>query len=179
MVLWQDSSIGGSIFQFQTYFESLRPFRPFEVVLIFNLIILLIERAITGDYTVKRSYFWGPLILLGLTFFFSWLRGMLVRQEIAVVFEVHEAFMLPFEFFIFRNLLREPKEWRIVPLLLILATIAKAVDGLWIYFFSDDPNKSWGVLQNWRDGYLLGMGVCATHEREEYTTYSRRAHKDR
>ncbi len=161
MILWQDSSIGGSIFQFQTYFGSFAPFRPFEIVLIFNLIVLLVERTLEGDYTVKRSYFWGPLILLGLAFFLSWMRGMVIRQDVAVVFEVHEAFMLPFEFFIFRNLLREPKEWRVIPMLLIIAAIAKASDGVWIYLFSDDPNKSWGVLQNWRDGYLLGMGVCA------------------
>lgn len=161
LMLWQDSSIWGSIFQFQTYFESFAPLRPFEIILLFNLIVLLVERTLEGDYTVKRSYFWGPLILLGLAFFLSWLRGMIIRQEVAVVFEVHEAFLLPFEFFIFRNLLREPKEWRIVPILIILASIAKATDGVWIYLFSEDPNKSWGVLQNWRDGYLLGMGVCS------------------
>ena len=86
---------------------------------------------------------------------------MVIRQEVAVVFEVHEAFLLPFEFFIFRNLLREPGEWRIIPILLILATIAKASDGVYIYFFSADEGKGWGVLQNWRDGYLLGMGVIS------------------
>lgn len=159
--MWQDSSITGSAFQYQELFASTSPFRPFEIILALNILILVIERTIERDYTIKRSFFWGPLILLGLAFFLSWMRGMVIRQEVAVVFEVHEAFLLPFEFFIFRNLLREPKEWRIIPILILLASIGKAADGVWIYLFSDDPNKSWGVLQNWRDGYLLGIGVCA------------------
>lgn len=161
LMLWQDSSVTGSIFQYQELFGSMKPFRPFEIILLLNFLVLIIERTITRDYTVKRSYFWGPLILLGLAFFLSWMRGMVIRQEVAVVFEVHEAFLLPFEFFIFRNLLREPGEWRIIPILLILATIAKASDGVYIYFFSADEGKGWGVLQNWRDGYLLGMGVIS------------------
>lgn len=161
LMLWQDSSVTGSIFQYQELFGSMKPFRPFEIILLLNFLVLIIERTITKDYTVKRSYFWGPLILLGLAFFLSWMRGMVIRQEVAVVFEVHEAFLLPFEFFIFRNLLREPGEWRIIPILLILATIAKASDGVYIYFFSADEGKGWGVLQNWRDGYLLGMGVIS------------------
>lgn len=161
LMLWQDSSVTGSIFQYQELFGSMKPFRPFEIILLLNFLVLIIERTITRDYTVKRSYFWGPLILLGLAFFLSWMRGMFIRQEVAVVFEVHEAFLLPFEFFIFRNLLREPGEWRIIPILLILATIAKASDGVYIYFFSADEGKGWGVLQNWRDGYLLGMGVIS------------------
>lgn len=160
-MMWQDSSITGSAFQYQELFASTSPFRPFEIILALNILILVIERTIERDYTIKRSFFWGPLILLGLAFFLSWMRGMVIRQEVAVVFEVHEAFLLPFEFFIFRNLLREPKEWRIIPILILLASIGKAADGVWIYLFSDDPNKSWGVLQNWRDGYLLGIGVCA------------------
>jgi hypothetical protein len=159
--MWQDSSITGSAFQYQELFGSTSPFRPFEIILAMNILVLVIERTIERDYTIKRSFFWGPLILLGLAFFLSWMRGMVIRQEVAVVFEVHEAFLLPFEFFIFRNLLREPKEWRIIPILILLASIGKAADGVWIYIFSNDPNKSWGVLQNWRDGYLLGIGVCA------------------
>jgi hypothetical protein len=159
--LWQDSSVYGSIFQFQELFGDLSPFRPFEVILACNLLVLIIERTLTGDLTIKRSYFWPPLILLGVVFFLSWLRGMVIRQEFAIVFEVHEAFLLPFEFFIFRNLLREPKEWRVVLLLLILATIAKSADGVYIYFFTVSDKKGWGVLQNWRDGFLLGMGVIS------------------
>jgi len=161
LMMWQDSSITGSAFQYQELFGSTSPFRPFEIILAINILILVIERTIERDYTIKRSFFWGPLILLGLAFFLSWMRGMVIRQEVAVVFEVHEAFLLPFEFFVFRNLLREPKEWRIIPILILLASIGKAADGVWIYIFSTDPNKSWGVLQNWRDGYLLGIGVCA------------------
>ncbi len=161
LMMWQDSSITGSVFQYQELFGNMSPLRPFEVILAMNLLVLIIERTLERDYSVKLSFFWGPLILLGLAFFLSWMRGMVIRQEVAVVFEVHEAFMLPFEFFIFRNLLREPREWRIIPILIILASIGKAADGVWIYFFSDDPNVGWGVLQNWRDGYLLGVGVCS------------------
>jgi O-antigen ligase len=44
---------------------------------------------------------------------------------------------------------------------MIVAFITKAFEGVWIYFFSHDERRLWGVVQNWRDGYLLGIGVVS------------------
>ena len=62
--VWQDSMIDGSPLQIHEYTGSLAGVRPIEVLMVALLIVVLIERTITRDYTVKRSYFWAPLILM-------------------------------------------------------------------------------------------------------------------
>jgi hypothetical protein len=161
LTVWQDSSVPGSIFQIMEYFPNIYPVRPFEVFLVLNAIILLIERTISQDYTLRRSYFWGPLLLIWFALFLSWARGCFIRQEISIVYEVHEAFLTPIEFFIFLNLFRDKQEWRTILLMIILGTVAKAADGVWIFYFSTAEVKGWGVLQMWRDGCLLGIGITA------------------
>jgi hypothetical protein len=162
LLIWQDNSVSGSPLQVVEQFrEYIYPIHPFEFLLGLCFLILLIERLITDDFTVKRSYFYGPLILIGLALFISWARGAWIRQEVAFVYEVHEAFLTPFEFFIFLNLFRDPKEWRVIILLLITASLAKSLDGIGIYFFAPDENKSWGTLLLWRDGYLLAIGISS------------------
>lgn len=159
LVLWQDSSVDGSIFQFYTWAGRFPSVRPVEVFLIILFGILFIERSTKKDYRVMRSYFWAPVGLMFLALFVSWCRGVFINQSYGVVYEVHESFELPFAFLLFLNLFTDPKEYRALLLILVLATVPKAVEGAYIKFFSDDPNKSWGVLMMWRDCFMLGLGV--------------------
>ena len=162
LVIWQDNSVGGSPLQLLDYVSiNMAPLHPFEFFLLLCIITLMIERVLVADYTVKRSYFYGPLIIIGLALFVSWARGSWIRQEVSIVYEVHEAFLTPFEFFIFLNLFREPHEWRAIIMLILMASIAKSFDGIAIYFFAPVENRSWGTLLLWRDGFLLATGMTA------------------
>jgi hypothetical protein len=161
-LIWQDNSVEGSPLQLVEQLRgAIYPIHPFEFILLLCFLTVSIERVLLEHYTVKRSYFYAPLILIGLALFVSWARGVWIKQEVAIVYEVHEAFLTPFEFFIFLNLFREPYEWRVIILLLITASVAKSFDGVAIYFFAPAENKSWGTLLLWRDGYLLALGISA------------------
>src|SRR6187455_2235358 len=65
LLIWQDNSVAGSPLQILEQFrEYISPIHPFEFLLGLCFLILIIERLITNDFTVKRSYFYGPLILI-------------------------------------------------------------------------------------------------------------------
>jgi len=129
-----------------------------EVFGAFLFFTVIIERTILRDFTIRRSYFAGPLILIALAFFASWCRGSFMKQHIAFILEFHDAFELPFMFFLMNVAFREEEDriglWSVI----FFAIICKALDGAYIYFFSTRPEKYWGVVQSWRDGYLLGIG---------------------
>lgn len=161
LLVWQDSSVNGSIFQLYEYVGRMESVRPIEMFLAAMALIFLIERTILGDWTVKRSYFYGPILLMLLALFISWCRGVYITQNFGVVYEVHEAFAIPFVFFLLLNVFRDERDRRILFYILILGTIPKAVEGAYIKYFSDDENKGWGVLQMWRDGFLLAFGIAS------------------
>ncbi len=92
----------------------------------------------------------------------SYIRGSIITQQFSVVYEIHESIMLPVSFFVLMNLFSDPEEWRVLIVLLIFGAIGKAADGAGIYFFSHNERKNWGVVQLWRDGFLLAIGVIST-----------------
>jgi O-antigen ligase len=98
-------------------------------------------------------------ILSGL--FISWVRGSWQLQIFTIAYEVHEAFTMPFYYYLFINLYRETEERRTLIWLLVSATVFKGLDGIAIYLWSHDEAKSWGVLQMWRDGFLLAFGIVS------------------
>ena len=125
-------------------------------------LIVLFERTLTHDFTLRRSDFSGPMLLILGGFILSWFRGSIINQKFALILEANDGFSWPFLFFLVVNAFREPEEGEILLKILILAVIPKAVEGMEIYFFSADLHKNWGVVQNWRDGYLLGVGAVST-----------------
>jgi hypothetical protein len=162
MLVWQDSSVDGSILQFYTYIGRTEPVRPIELVLFATLFVFLIERTILADWSFKRSYFTAPIVLILGALFLSWARGVFVSQHYGVVFEVHESFELPFVFFLILNLMRDVEDRRKLLYIMVLGTAVKAFEGAYIKYFSDDPHVGWGVLQMWRDGFLLAFGIAST-----------------
>ena len=72
-----------------------------------------------GDYHIKRSYFWAPLLLMTASLVFSWIRGMWMLQDFRIVYEIHESIMLPISFFVIINMFRDKGEWRALLILLI------------------------------------------------------------
>ncbi|HYM19992.1 MAG TPA: O-antigen ligase family protein [Candidatus Kapabacteria bacterium] len=162
LLLWQDNMVLGSPIQIIERLVDTGAVHPLEVWLIICFLTLCLERIISGNYELRRSYFWGPLLLMALALVFSYIRGMLQLQEFRIVFEIHEAILLPVAYFVILNMFREPGEWRVLLVLLIFASIGKAFDGALIYFFSNYEKVQWGVLQLWRDGFLMAIGVLST-----------------
>lgn len=161
LLLWQDNMVPGSPIQIIEHIGSPAPFYIFEVWLFFCFVLLAIERLLCGNFEIKRSYFWGPLLLMAISLTLSWARGSYMLQQFKIVVEAHEAIMLPVAYMIVLNMFREPGEWRVLPVILMLACSAKALDGALIYFFSSSSIKNWGVLQEWRDGFLLAIGIVS------------------
>lgn len=161
LLVWQDSSVDGSILQFYTWIGRFESVRPIEVVMILTLFVFLIERAILGDWTFKRSYFLAPMLLILGALFLSWARGVYFTQNYSVVYEIHESIQLPFIFLLLLNLMRDEDDRRRLIYIVILGTIPKGFEGMWIRYFSTDPSAKWGVLQMWRDGWLLAIGVSS------------------
>ena len=160
MMLFQDTMVKGSIFQVGQYIAPPGLFMA-EMMAVFIGLITLFERTLSQDFTIRRSYFSGPLLLIAIAFFISWCRGSYMNQKFAFVLEAHEAFALPFAYFLISNAFRDSKDREVLFKLILFAVIIKSVEGVWIYFFSTDPKKSWGVVELWRDGYLLAIGVVS------------------
>ena len=159
LLVWQDNSVDGSPLQLYTLTGRMREVHPIEVIFFMVFLVFALERLFLGDLTLKRSYFWAPLLTIFLATVISWARGCYINQALAIPFEVHESFLTPIIFAVLLNMFREPEEGRTLIVLLLYGTIAKGFDGLAVYFFSSDPQRSWGVLQMWRDGYLLAIGI--------------------
>lgn len=160
LMSWQGSMVSGSILEI-TDWALFGPINADELYLILLLLLTAVERTVTRDYYVRRSYFMAPGLLLMLGLFISWCRGVFMMERFAVVYEAHEAFLIPIALGIFVNAFRDVKDrWALITVLL-LGVLFKSTEGMYIYFFSASEAKTWGVLQMWRDGYLLGLGVLS------------------
>jgi len=161
-MLWQDGMVSGSALQI-TNWISIPYYIKIAEALVFLLgVTVVIERTVTGDFRLHRSYFSGPLLLILSAFFISWVRGMYMQQRVAIILEAHEAFSIPLLFYVVNNAFRDPEEAETLYKILLLAVIPKCLDGLYIWFFSPDTKKYWGVLELWRDGYDLAMGAIGS-----------------
>jgi hypothetical protein len=162
-MLWQGNMVSGSLLQPDSLLIALPgQITIVEVMAVLLAFTVLIERSLLGDYRLRRSYLNAPMVMIAVVFFASWARGSFMLQRYVPVLEAHEAFALPFWFFLVSNAFRDPEEGELLLRMIILAAIAKGFDGISVYFFSHDPTKSWGVIQLWRDAYLAAVGVaCA------------------
>ncbi|HWF43805.1 MAG TPA: O-antigen ligase family protein [Candidatus Kapabacteria bacterium] len=160
LMLTQDTMVHGSILQLGEIFN-VPGLAMSEIAAMMVGLLTLCEDTISKDFTVRRSYFSGPLLLIAIAFFISWVRGSYMNQKFAPVLEAHEVFELPFAFFLVSNAFRDEKDREILFKLILFAFISKSFEGVWIYFFSTDKKRLWGVVELWRDGYLLGIGVVA------------------
>ncbi len=160
LCMWQGWHVSGSIFQLNFVSALLpSPLYLHELFLALTLVLLLIERIINGDLTFSRSYFSGPILLMGFALVFSWTRGMIIRQEFTYVYEAHESILIVISFYIILNIFRNKEERKVLLILFFFATIMKAADSTWIKFFSTSEEKGWGTVLFWRDGFLLCMGI--------------------
>ncbi len=159
LLLWQGGMVGGSPIQIGSYFELPPGTTIMEFLAALLFLVVLIERSLTLDFTIRRSYFTGPLVLIVLAFFISWARGCYLNQRVRFILEFHEIIELPFLFLVISSAFRDEQDRVMLWKLIFFAVIGKAFDGTFIYFFSTSPGKYWGVVQSWRDGYLLGIGV--------------------
>ena len=157
MMLWQDSMVGHSPLQIQN-FVAVPGLGAAELMTALLFVVVLIERSMTLDFTIRRSYFNGPLLLLLVAFYVSWLMGCFMRQQYAPRLEAHEVFAWPLIFVVVNNAFRSEEDRVILFKLLMLAVIPKAMEGVGNYFEEGGEEKFWGVLQLWRDGYLLALG---------------------
>jgi O-antigen ligase len=158
LIFWQDSYVGGSVFQVEEYYRN-NALSTNELCIIAVLLIVIIERCIQKDFSVKRSYFHVPLLALFGALFISWVHGMVIRQQFTIVFEAHEAIQLPIAFWVFLNAYRDPKDAQLLLTLLLSACVMKAIESCYIYRYSHDTmRKAWGTVQMWRDAYLLAIG---------------------
>ncbi len=159
-MMWQDGQVAWTPFQLRTVFAQIPSnITSMEILAVAILLVMLMERTLTMDFTVRRSYFSAPLVLLFFAFFFSWWRGCMMKQHVAFVLEFHDIFELPYMFLIISSAFRSEEDrvslWKVI----FYAAIAKSFDGATIYFFSHDSRVRWGVVQSWRDGYMLGITV--------------------
>ena len=83
LMLWQDSMIGGSILELQTFTGDIPGVRYVELMALMVVLIGLAERTIKRDFTVRRSYFSAPLIAIVFIFILSWIRGSVMKQTFA------------------------------------------------------------------------------------------------
>jgi O-antigen ligase len=159
LAMWQGWHVPGSIFQLN-FLSSLTPgLFLHETVLVITFLFLALERILTQDFTLKRSYFSAPILLLGLALFISWARGCFIRQEVSIVYEAHESIQVVIAFFVMINIFRTEEDRKLLVPMLLFATIMKALDGISVKFLSTDPAAGWGVLLFWRDGFLLAVGI--------------------
>jgi hypothetical protein len=162
--MWQGWSVGGSPIQLNFLGELLNglPFYLHENILIITFLLLVLERLLTDDLTLTRSYFSGPMIIMGFALVLSWSFGVFVRQRFSIVYEAHDSIVIPLSFFILINIFRRPSDRNILLVFFLFAAIMKGFESIWIRMFSTDPNAGWGTLLFWRDGFIVAMGVAAS-----------------
>ncbi|MEO6940437.1 MAG: hypothetical protein ABI444_09905, partial [Candidatus Kapaibacterium sp.] len=159
LLMWQGTMVRGSIFQLETILPRMHSVREVELLLFAILLVVFFERMLLGDLTIRRSYFWAPLLVILVALVISWARGAWMNQQFGFVYEVHEAIVTPVAFFLIINSFRAKEDHWALMILLLLATLMKAVDGVYVKFFSTDMSKTWGIVQLWRDGFLLAAGI--------------------
>ncbi len=160
--MWQGWQVSGSIFQLNFMGGLVTGLWLHEIFLTYTFILLIFERTLSGDYYFARSYFSGPILLMGFALVISWIHGMIIRQQFTAIYEAHESILIVISFFIILNIFRNPEERNLLVIMLFFAMIMKAADSTWIKFFSTDEQKGWGTVLMWRDGFLLGMGIVGT-----------------
>jgi len=159
LILWQGSFVGGSPIQLDTWVPLPLFLGSSELMTFAFFVVVFIERTLTQDYTLRRSYFNSPLIFLSAILFISWARGVVMDQRLALVLEVHDLPEWPIAFLFLNNGFREEEDGPVLFKLLLFTMVPKIFEAFWISAFSTDSRKSWGVLQSWRDGYLFDIGI--------------------
>jgi|GEM_PF-2102294 len=159
IMIWQGSFAAQSPIQISTWFSFPTGVGSKEVVMVLLFLVLLIERTLTGDYTLRRSYFYSPLLFLAGMMFLSWARGSIIDQRFAIIIEVHDLPEWPIVFLLVNNAFRDSEEGPILFKMIFLTMVPKVFESFWTLFFSTDPRMSWGVVQSWRDGYLLDIAI--------------------
>src|ERR1700733_3989867 len=100
LFLWQDTMIRGSIFQLGYYIDIPGNIKGDEILVSLLLVIVLIERTVTRDFTLRRSNYTGPFLLMTSFLFVGWLRGCIIHERAAIVMESHDLLAWPVCFFI-------------------------------------------------------------------------------
>jgi hypothetical protein len=178
LICWQESTIVGSPFQVIDYLWYPNGIWGTEWLLLMLTAVICFERILIGDFTIRRSYFYGPLILIECALFFSWLRGCWINHSVRAVFEVHEAFRILPALFVILNGFRQKGDGRMLLQIVLFAGIAKAIDGAYIYSFVSTGAVGWGAVQMWRDGYILayvivGAFILLTYDGKRYRNLRR------
>src|ERR1700689_4482071 len=114
LMLWQDAMVSGSVFQIGSFMTIPGNIKSDEIMAFLLLVVVLIERSITSDFTLRRSNYSGPFLLMTAFLFVGWLRGCLIHERVAVVMEAHDLFAWPVCFFIICNAFRNPEEGQIL-----------------------------------------------------------------
>src|SRR5437016_7440841 len=96
-----------------------------ESFLFYTFILIIIERVISGDLTFSRSYFSGPVLLMGFALVTSWMHGMFIRQQFTAVYEAHESILIVLTFFIVLNVFRSPEERKALLILFLFSLLMK------------------------------------------------------
>src|SRR5947209_9097984 len=160
LTLWQGGWGNPSLIQFS--FLDVPGMAGHESFLFYTFILLIIERVTSGDLTFERSYFSGPMLLMGFALVTSWMHGMFIRQQFTIVYEAHESILIVLAFFIAINVFRTPEERGMLLVFFLFAGIMKSEESVWTKYFTNDPNNGWGTLLLWRDGYLVCMSIIGT-----------------
>ena len=79
-------------------------------------------------------------------------------QHFAFVLEVHDLPEWPIVFLMFNNAFREPEDGPLLFRLLFFTMFPKVFESLW-NVLHPTITTSWGVVQSWRDGYLLDVAI--------------------
>jgi hypothetical protein len=122
-------------------------------------VVLLIDRTLTEDYSLHRSYFNAPLLFLAAMAFISWSHGSIMDQRFAFGLEVHDLPEWPIAFLLVNNAFRDPEEGPVLFKIIFLTMVPKVFESFWTALYSTNPQSSWGVVQSWRDGYLIDIAI--------------------
>ena len=159
ITLWQGSFLAKSPIQLSSWIPIPNGVSSTEIILVFMFLVLAMERTMSGDYALHRSYFNPPLLFLAAAVFVSWANGCIVNQRFAIVLEIHDIPEWPIIFLFVSNTFRDPEEGPLLFKMLFLTMIPKIFESYWSYAFGSSVRNSWGLVQSWRDGYLLDVAI--------------------
>ena len=158
VMIWQGTFLASSPIQITTWLTLPTGIGSVEVMESVFFLVLLIDRTLTEDFTLHRSYFNAPLLFLAGTVFFSWARGVMMDQRFAFVLEIHDLPEWPIVFLMFNNAFRDSEDGPLLFRLLFFTMFPKVFESVW-NLFHPTLTTSWGVVQSWRDGYLLDVAI--------------------
>ncbi len=159
VMIWQGSFLAHSPIQISTWIPTPNGINMIEELSVVFLIVLAMERTLTEDYSLRRSYFNSPLLFLAAAVFISWVRGCIVNQRFAIVLEVHDLPEWPIAFLLINNAFRDAEEGPKLFAVIFLTMLPKAFESLWTLLFPSGAETSWGIVQSWRDGYFLDVAI--------------------